>query len=215
MAKLGLTTSKSGNVSMRLERDGVRELMAITPTGKPYAALAPGDIAVVDFDIEPAEEGPPPSSEALMHAGIYRARADVGAVMHTHSVFASAVAVSGLGQIPSIIDEMVVYLGGAVQVSEYAFPGTQEMADNVLAALAERNAALIKNHGVVGLGRDLDEALEVCELTERLAEVHHRAVALGGAEALPEDVVEAEAAIYKMRSLGQRPSTTARQIGEM
>ena len=82
---------------------------------------------------------------------------------------------------------MVIAIGGAVQVSEYTFPGTEEIGDAVTAALGERNAALIRNHGLVGVGRSLTQALHVCQLTERIGSHlrglqgrrHARAAAIG------------------------------------
>ena len=196
--ELGLVTGSSGNVSRRLGSSGGGELVAITPTGRPHADLKDEDIAVVDFDIEPVEGDLAPSSESLMHVAIYRARPDVRAVIHTHAVYSSVAAVAGLA-IPPIVDEMAVALGGAIEVSDYAFPGTMELADSVRDALGERNAALVRNHGAVGVGSDLKEAMEVCKLTERVAQVYLMASILGKVSPLPEDIVEAEIAIFRMR----------------
>jgi L-fuculose-phosphate aldolase len=199
MAGLGLVTGSSGNVSLRLApTEESSELLAVTPSGVPYTALRDEEIVVADFDIEPLESDLMPSSEALLHVAIYRARPDVKAVIHIHSVFASVAAVAGL-PIPPIIDEMMIAVGGAVEVSEYAFPSTEDLADSVTIALGERGAALIRNHGVVGVGRDLAEALEVCALVERVAQVFVYASLLGKAEELPAESVEAERAIYRMR----------------
>ena len=199
MLSLGLVSGTSGNVSLRLvPHDNLGELMAMTPMGTAYGTLADDDIAVVDFDVEPVEGDLPPSSESLLHTAIYRARSDAGAVIHTHSVFSGVAAVSGL-EIPPIIDEMMVVIGGPVKVSQYAFPGSQELAENVCAALGERGAALIKNHGAVGVGRDLEEALNVCALLERAAQVFVYSTLLGRVNTLPPEVVDAEVAIYRMR----------------
>ena len=199
MASLGLVTGSSGNVSMRLRRDDdTRELLAVTPSGKPYATLKDEDIVITDFDVESVEGELTPSSETLLHVAIYRARPDVQAVIHTHSVFSSVAALAGL-DIPPIIDEMMIAIGGPVKVSRYAFPGTQELADNVCAALDERNGALIRNHGAVGVGRDLREALDVCALVERVAQIFIYASMLGKANTLPSEVIEAELSIYRMR----------------
>jgi L-fuculose-phosphate aldolase len=119
--------------------------------GRPCSQVTEDDIPVVGFDLEPVEGELAPSSEALLHVGVYIARPDVRAVIHTHPIYAGAAAVAGL-RIPPIIDEMVVAIGGGIEVSEYAFPGTQQLADNVLAALGERNAALLRNHGAVESG---------------------------------------------------------------
>ena len=199
IASLGLVAGSSGNVSLRLQpakRD--RHLLAITPLGKPWSDLQDADIVIVDFDIEPVEGDLVPSSETLLHVGAYRRRADVNAVIHTHSVYCSVAAVTGL-DIPPIIDEMVICVGGAVRVSEYAFPGSQELADAVCAALGDRNAALIRNHGAVGVGRDLREAIDVCALVERVARIYVYASLLGKPDTLPADVVEAELGVFRMR----------------
>ena len=200
MAALGLVVGTSGNVSMRVDVDsGERELMAITPSGIEYDILNTEEILVTDMDdIEPVEGDGVPSSEAMLHAEIYRHRADVGAVMHTNSAFATAVAVAGL-DIPPIIDEMVLTVGGEVKVAEYAFPSSEALAANVREALGGRNAALMRNHGAVGVGADLREALKVCELVEHAAQVMVYARMLGGTTSLPSDVLEAEMALFEMR----------------
>ena len=198
MASMGLVTGTSGNVSMRLTPDNSPELLAITPSGTPYGTMTEDDVVVADFDVEQVEGEGTPSSETLTHVGIYRARPDVRAVIHTHPVYGSVAAVAGL-DIPPIIDEMMIVVGGPVKVSEYAFPGTQELADAVCEALGERNGALIRNHGAVGVGRDLREALDVCSLIERVAQVFLYASILGKVETLPDDIVEAELAIFRMK----------------
>ena len=200
LARLGLVTGSSGNVSARLlDTDG---LLAVTRLGLACSQAEAGDIVVADFDAEPLEDGAMPSSETLLHTGIYRARPNVGAVVHTHSVYASVAAVAGL-EVPPVIDEMVIALGGSIRVSSYGFPGTQELADNVLRALGDRGAALIRNHGAVGVGRDLGEAVDVSALIERVSQIYVQASILGSVNALPEEVIETEAALYRMKRLAR------------
>ena len=202
MAALGLATGSSGNVSLRLASG----LFAVTPSGVPYTRLRDEDVVIIDGEAEPvgADRGVKcqpdlaPSSETLLHLAIYEARPDAGAVVHTHAVYSSVAAVAGL-DVPPIVDEMMLTVGGPVKVSEYRFPGTQELADNVVAALGERSAALIRNHGAVGVGRDLDAALDVCVLVERMAHIFVFASLLGRANPLPPDAVETELALYRMR----------------
>ena len=172
--------------------------MAITPMGVPYSQLTEGDIVVVDSELEQIEGKLAPSSESLLHLGIYRRRKDVGAVIHTHSIFSSVAAVTGQ-EIPPIVDEMVVYVGGGIKVSQYAFPGTEALAENVCRALQDRSAALIRNHGAVGVGRTIEEALRVCILIERVAQIYVYASIMGSVSELPADVVNQEQAIYTMR----------------
>jgi L-fuculose-phosphate aldolase len=199
MAAMGLVSGTSGNVSARLGSYEGRDLMAITASGVSYDTLGVDDIAIVDYEMEPVEGEAIPSSESLLHVAIYRRRPDVDAVVHTHALYSSVTAVVGV-DIPPIVDEMVVNIGGAVGVSEYAFPGSSELAENVCDALGDKSAALIRSHGSVGVGRTLGEALDACALTEKVAQIFVMSSMLGEVTELPADVVEAETAIYRMRT---------------
>jgi L-fuculose-phosphate aldolase len=192
----GLVSGASGNVSRRI-RTGDGDLIAITATRVPYERFTADDVVVVDFDVEPVEGDGAPSSESLLHAAIYRARPDAGAVIHTHSVYASAFAVAGR-PIAAVLDEQVVSLGGAVQVADYGASASEELAERAVAALGERAAVLLRNHGVAGVGTDLAEACAVVELVERVAKVTAIAALLGGVHELADEVVKSEAAMYRM-----------------
>lgn len=184
MAELGLVAGTWGNISMR-SADGER--IAITPSGRPYDSLGTADIVVVDNKGQ-IIEGETPSSELPLHMAMYRARTDVRAVVHTHSLYATACAVAGVA-IPPSLEEMVQAVGGEVAVARYALPGTLELAEAAVAALADRSAVLLSNHGVVACGPSLREALLVAQLVEKAAQVHAIAVQLGGARRLSaEDV---------------------------
>ena len=199
MAELDLVSGTSGNVSARLS-DG---LMAITPMGKSYEGMTADDIVVLDGDLNPVEGDLMPSSESLLHVAIYAARPDVGGIVHTHAVYSSAVAAAGLA-IPPIVDEMVVNLGGAVRVSEYAPPASETVAERVCDALGNRDAALIRNHGAVAVGRDPEAALKASILTERVAQIFVLSSILGSPTTLPDEVVASEAAIFEMRRAARR-----------
>ena len=196
LASAGLVSGSSGNVSLRLP--GPQELFAITPLGEPLSGLSVDDIVVADFDIEPVEGELAPSSETLLHVNAYKMRSDIGSVVHTHSLYASVAAVAGL-EIPPLIDEMVMAIGGPIRLSRYAFPGTQDLADNVLEALGDRNAALIRNHGAIGVGRDLREALDVCSLIERAAQIYVQASLLGKVNVPPIEVIETQMELFRMQ----------------
>ena len=198
MEREGLVMGSSGNVSRRVADSDGRQLMAITSSSVAYERITGEEIVIVDFEGEPLTGDLVPSTETLTHAAIYLARPDVGAVMHTHSTYASALAVAGL-DIPPLIDEAVLALGGGVRVAEYGFPSSQELADHAVAALGERNAVLLRNHGLVGVGRSLDEALHVCRLAEQQAHVFILARVMGRARALPADVVVSEIELFRMR----------------
>lgn len=199
MVELGLVSGTAGNVSRRLSSTDGRGLMAITPSGVSYDGLTADDIVVTDFELEAVEGERVPSSESLLHAGIYVRRPDVRAVVHTHSVYSSVLAVAGI-DLPPVIDEVVVYVGGTVRVSDYGFPGTEELAENVCRALGGNKAAFIANHGAVAAGNSLEEALDICILIERASQIYLMARALGKVTPIAPEFVEAEATLYRMRN---------------
>lgn len=194
----GLVVATSGNASARCSGPGGEDLMAVTASGRDYGSMTLDDIVVVDWEGDPVHGEAIPSTESLMHARIYRSRPDVHAVVHTHSVYASALAVAG-EPIPPLIDEMVVHLGDTIRVADYAFPGSEELAASVVAALGERNAVLLKSHGAVGVGHTMREALYACQLVERMAHIYVAARALHSSATLPDEVVAAEMELFRMR----------------
>ena len=199
MSELGLVVGTAGNVSVQLYPESGERLMAITPSGVPYDCLTPEDIVVTDFEIEPLEGALPPSSESLLHARVYQRRPDVHAIVHTHSTYSSVLAVSGI-DLPPVIDEVVVYVGGSIRVSQYGFPGSPELADNVCDALSNNKAAFIANHGAVTVGKTLEEALSICLLVERACHIYIMARSLGQVTPIPPEFAQAETAIYKMKN---------------
>lgn len=193
----GLVANASGNVSCRIRREG-GDHFAITASRVPYDRFTIDDVLIVDEEIESVEGDGVPSSESLLHVAVYRGRPDVGAVIHTHSVYASAYAVAGR-PIGAILDEQVVSLGGAVEVAEYGTSASETLADHALAALGDRAAVLLRNHGAVGVGADLQEAVAVVELVERVAKIGVLSAIVGGDGAgLPPEVVVSEQAVYRM-----------------
>lgn len=201
MLERGLVVGAFGNVSLRLAPDDGRELLAISPSQRYYDTLTVDDIQIIDFEGDPVEGDLIPSVETMLHIGIYRARRNINAVIHTHSVFASAIAVAGL-EIPAILDDQVTYIGGEIKVAEYALSGSQELVENVLAALGERNAVLLPNHGVVGIGRTMRDAFTTCEFVEKTAKIYLLASALGRVNSLPAEAVEVEKAFFALLQSG-------------
>ena len=196
IAAAGLVSGSSGNVSRRITTaDG--DLFALTATSVPYSRFTIDDVVVVDGEIDAVFGEGIPSSESLAHMAIYQARPDVGAVIHSHSVYASAFAVAGL-PIPCVLDEQVVLLGGAIQVAEYAASASDALAANAAAALGDRAAVLLRHHGVIAVGRDLEQAVAVADLVERVAKIRLLSMQLGQAHELPPEIVAAERAIYRM-----------------
>lgn len=191
----GLVVGTSGNVSLRLSPKGENQLLAITPSARHYDSLAVDDIQIVDFNGQTVEGSLRPSTETMLHIGIYRARKNVNAVIHTHSVFASAVSVAGL-DIPPILEDQIAFLGGAIKLAKYAITGRPELVASVITALGDRNAALLPNHGVIGTGRTMDDAFTACELIEKTARIYLLALSAGTVNHLPAEAIEAMKALY-------------------
>jgi len=192
-----LVKISSGNVSVRLPQHEGKDVVAITPSSVPYRVLRPEQVLVVDLDGNVIDGQGAPSSEKNAHFAAYRARADVGAVIHSHSLYASALAVAGQ-DLPPIIDEQVVALGGPIKVAEYAMSATPDLARNAVEALGERRAVLLRNHGVLGVGKDLDEVLNVVTLVERVAQTYVLAKLIGGVQPLPDEIVQLQLKFYRM-----------------
>ena len=195
MLDKGLVTGASGNISVRVPGE---DRIVITPSRVGYDRIGAGDIVALDFEGNVIEGERKPSVEAGMHIGVYKARPDVGAVIHTHSVYASAAA-SARRAIPPFLDEMVLLLGGEIEVAEYGMPGSEELAHNAVAALGRKNAVLLANHGPLCCGKDLESAFGNAELVERVAKIFVLSSLLGNPKNLPPEAVELEQNIFEIR----------------
>ncbi|HEX7373736.1 MAG TPA: class II aldolase/adducin family protein [Steroidobacteraceae bacterium] len=158
----GLVPNKSGNVSVR-----VGQGFLITPAGVPYRDLAPPQIVDLGADGAVREGTQRPSSEWRMHAAIYAARADVAAIVHTHSPQATALACAGRGIPP--FHYMIALAGGEIRCTPYSTFGTAELAASAVRGLEGRRATLLGNHGVMAVGASLREAHAVAVEVENLA----------------------------------------------
>ena len=125
-----LVAGSWGNISCRIDAQNI----AITPSGHGYETLTPEDVVIINREGEAVEGKHIPSSELKVHTAIYNAYPEAGAVIHTHSIYASALAAMHQG-VPAIIEDIVQIIGGRVECAEYALCGTQELADNTVRAL--------------------------------------------------------------------------------
>ncbi|MBS0393247.1 MAG: class II aldolase/adducin family protein [Proteobacteria bacterium] len=192
----GLGVGTSGNVGVR--RDP--EHFYVSPTGTPYEALRPEDVPLVNLDGRWFGKLRP-SSEWRLHRDLFAARPEVGAVVHTHSPEATALACTGRG-IPAF-HYMVARAGGSdIRCAPYATFGTQALSDAALQALEGRQACLLGNHGVIVVGVDLRHALGLAVEVESLARQYRAALALGGVKLL--DEAEMERVLEKFRSYGRQ-----------
>lgn len=187
-----LVEGTSGNLSARDPGGGT---VAITPSSVEYRRIHPADVLLVDAHGNLEEGLHEPSSELSMHLAVYRRRPDVGAIVHTHSRWATTWAV--LGQEIPAVHYVIASIGYRVRVAPYATFGTEELARNVVATLAADNAVLLASHGVLAVGADLRAAFENAVRVEFLAEVYWKAGRIGAPPLLaPEEIdrVRAQAA---------------------
>ena len=202
LSAAGLVVGTAGNVSVL-----AGDLVAVTPSGVDYAELAARDVGVHRLDGTPVEAPLAPTSELPLHLAVYGAYARAGAgpgaaaIVHTHSVAATAVATLA-DELPPI-HYYVAMFGGTVRVAPYATYGTDELASNAVQALRGRTACLLGSHGAVTTGQDLKTAYDRSVYLEWVCDVYLRAAAAGTPRLLPPGEIEAVAA--KLASYGQRP----------
>lgn len=179
LAARGLNQGASGNVSVR-NSDG----FVVTPSGVGADALEPGQLVPMTMAGQWSGQWKP-SSEWRFHRDIYAARPDCGAVVHCHSPAATALAV--LGKSIPAFHYMIAIAGGAdVRCAPYATFGTQDLSDFAVAALEGRRACLLAHHGMIALGRDLAQAVDVAVEIEFLADLYLRLLPLGEPPVLPQ-----------------------------
>lgn len=190
-----MTPARTGNLSVR---DGDR--VAATPTGVPYDAFDAEDVPVLDLDGHRLEGGMKPTSEVPMHIGLY-SELDAGAIVHTHSTWATTMAV--LHEELPPIHYMITTVGKKVPVADYATYGTQELADNILRAMdrEDSRACFIANHGVVVPADDIETALENAVHVENLSKIYLNAKQTGTPHKLPEEKLDQ--VIEKFEGYGQ------------
>ena len=175
-----LVAGSWGNISMKIDKD----CYAITPSGRPYDLLEEEDIVIVNSNgIKLAGSGIH-SSELFLHLAIYKQYPTFNAIIHTHSIYASACAAMHR-QIPPLLEDTAQISGGSIKVAKYALAGTQELAEHAVEAMGMSNAVLLANHGAVSCGKSLDEALIVAEIVEKSAHVYCITASIGESFPLP------------------------------
>jgi L-fuculose-phosphate aldolase len=196
MNAMGINQGTSGNVSLRYG-----DRMLVTPSGVPYEELDPKDICATEIkkDGKTWHGDLAPSSEWRFHLDIYKARPDVGAVVHTHSMYATVMAICGK-PIPAV-HYMVAASGGTeIRVAKYATYGTEQLSKNALEALKDRTCCLLKNHGVIATGPNIKRALWLASEVETVARQYHLALTIGGGDIIPDD--EMNRIIAKFKAYG-------------
>jgi ribulose-5-phosphate 4-epimerase/fuculose-1-phosphate aldolase len=197
MSRSGLSPGRSGNVSCRWKGG-----MLITPTGMAYEAIRPRDIVFVNGKgAVLGKRSRKPSSEWRFHLAAYRARPDIGAVVHAHSLYATVLACAHK-PIPAFHYMVAVAGGNDIPLVPYDTFGTETLAGHVAGGLAHRNACLMANHGQIAVGRELCAALELAHEVEVLARQYANVLALGEPHILDDE--EMTRVVERFKGYGQR-----------
>ena len=166
LARKGYLVGTGGNLSVRIEGEAA---LAITPSNYDYLKMTLDDVCILDFALNAIEGERKPSVESALHAGVYRVRADVNAVVHTHQVYASALALIN-APIPALFDEQVRFLGRSVEIIPYAPSGTGFLKNTIVKHIKNyHNAYILQNHGVLCFGHDAERAALNVEILEKCA----------------------------------------------
>ena len=193
LSALGLNRGSSGNIGVRLKNS-----FLVTPSGIPADELLPQMMVEMDFSGMVLGAGKP-SSEWRFHRDILAARSDMGAVVHTHSRYATSLACLQR-DIPAFHYMIAAAGGDNIRCAPYALFGTQELSDLALQALRERKACLLGNHGMIALGTDLKAALALTLEVESLAQQYWTALQLGEPSILSSQ--QMQAVMEKFKSYG-------------
>ena len=174
MNTTGLNQGSSGNISARY-----KDQLIITPTAIAYEAMYPEMLAAMPLDGQGEYLGShKPSSEWRFHYDLMRTRPEIGAIVHTHSTYATSLAITGRS-IPAVHYMIALFGGNEVRCAEYATYGTQALSDQVLKAMKGRKACLLANHGMLVAGETLTKAMWLATELETLAQQYYHALQLG------------------------------------
>jgi L-fuculose-phosphate aldolase len=174
-----------GNLSARLSDAKI----LITPSGVNKGFLKPDDMIICSAEGKKLEGTGEPSSEIRLHTAIYKWRKDVTAICHAHPVYATACSTAGLSLNRPVLPEIVGTLG-VVPLAGYASPGSIDLPGSMADLIDRYDAFLLESHGVLTVGKSLEDAFNKIESTERLARILFLADQMGGAKLLSREETE-------------------------
>jgi len=213
MNSSGFNQGTSGNISTRYN-----DVMLITPSATPYDSMTPEMIAAMPLEGDYGSwEGPlKPSTEWRFHLDIMRSRSDVGAIVHTHSTYATVLAIARK-DIPACHYMMAAFGGPTIRCADYARYGTKELSDFALKALEGRNGCILANHGMIALGANLDKAMWLAVELETIARQYYLSLVLGNPVILSDEQIEETArgfATYGLQDppMAKRSATGSRRL---
>jgi len=183
MRTSNLVCATDGNISVRFNETEI----LITPSGVPKWKMKKENLVRMNLNGD-VVEGKNPSSEYKMHTGIYKERTDISAVIHTHSPYATAFAAARI-PIEPVLSE-VLLSDEIIPVAPYATPSTDEVPASLRDLISKHNTVLLANHGVVTVGKNIEDAYYRAERVEHIAKVMLLAKILGGAKQLSKKDIE-------------------------
>jgi L-fuculose-phosphate aldolase len=199
MSQEKLVKGTGGNISIFSPKEN---LMAISPSGKDYETIGTDDVMVTDLDGKIIEGNCKPSSEWRMHAIFYKHRSGINAVVHTHSIHASALSCLRIDLPP--IYYLACSAGPVVRCAKYALNGTEELARNAIDAMGDSRAVLLANHGVLTIADNLHYAYYIAEQLEFEAELYLKGKVAGEPVALNKKEVQEMLDLFAGLRYGQK-----------
>lgn len=196
LATSGLTRGTGGNLSIYNRKE---RLIAISPSGIDYFEVKPENVAVLTIEGKQIDGDKKPSSEVELHRIFYERRADIDAMIHTHTIYATTLACLNWSLPP--VHYMVAVAGKDVRCAPYATFGTRQLAENAFEFMKDRKAVLLANHGLLAGGSSLDEAFNITEQIEYCAEIYYRTRCIGEPVILSDE--EMELMKEKFKTYGQ------------
>lgn len=167
LLKEGLVARTWGNVSIKVSDTQ----MVITPSGRKYDELTPEEMVLVDIYTLKYEGKLKPSSELKLHCEVYKTRPHINAVIHTHQMYASIVAAAQKDVVVLNVEHQKILGAKIIKAAPYALPNTKKIMVETARAIEQSNAALMSNHGVVCIGKDLEDTFEVARTLEKACEL--------------------------------------------
>ena len=186
LPKNNLVVWTGGNVSARDPETG---LVVIKASGIRYEEMRPQHMVVVDLDGKMVEGDYKPSSDVYSHLYIYKQRADVGGVVHTHSAYATAFAAVNK-PIPVVLTAIADEFGGPIPCGGFALIGDDEIGKVVMESIGKSPAVLLKNHGVFTIGKNAKAAVKAAVMTEDKAKTVWLAMQIGNPDVIPQEDVD-------------------------
>jgi L-fuculose-phosphate aldolase len=203
LERLNVNQGMAGNLSARSG-----QAMLITPTSVPYDKMTGAMIALMPIETDYGSWSGPlaPSSEWRMHLDIMRARPDVGAIIHTHALYATTLSLLHK-PIPAVHYMIAAFGGPTIRCTKYVPFGTKELSELTIEGLADRQGVLLGQHGMLATGRNLDEAMWRAIELETLAKMYVLALGIGRPYVLPDD--EVMRTVERFKFYGYQPKAAA------